>query len=216
MLCIMSRSNPFKIDWNLFWRSISVFTRFFLQKLHYTTLSPCLSVLDFLRCLFHEIWFLNSIFCLFQTWFLQATQTVKIKFEIYKISSWKIKLKNQFCEIEILKNQVQIGKGVPQLWIKWNISQKQLKIHQLFQDLILTPATGSIIQLVPVLNTTYHAKSAFRSFRTSYSGNINVPLEFQFLSPHCVQYSTQFPALHRGWKGPFNKISKNIFLKGFL
>ena len=26
-------------------------------------------------------WFFNLIFCVFQTWFLQATQAVKVKFE---------------------------------------------------------------------------------------------------------------------------------------
>ena len=41
-------------------------------------------------------WFLNLIFCLFQTGVLQATQAVKIKFEIDKKSSSKIKFKNQF------------------------------------------------------------------------------------------------------------------------
>ena len=48
--------------------------------------------------------------CLFGTSFLQAAQAVKIKFKIDKESSSKIKLKNQFCEIQILKNQVQINK----------------------------------------------------------------------------------------------------------
>ena len=42
---------------------------------------------------------------------MQATQAVKIKFEIDKKSSSKIKFKNQFCEIEILRNQVQIDRG---------------------------------------------------------------------------------------------------------
>jgi len=45
-------------------------------------------------------------FCLFRTGFLQA---VKIKFEISK-SSFKIKFKTQFREIETLKNQVQIDR----------------------------------------------------------------------------------------------------------
>ena len=39
--------------------------------------------------------FLNLIFCLFRTGFLQATQAVKIKFEIDKKSSSKIKFENQ-------------------------------------------------------------------------------------------------------------------------
>ena len=67
--------------------------------------SPYLSVLDFLKSLFHEIdfrtWFLNMIFFLFWTSFLQATQAVKIKFEIDKKSSSKIKFKNQFRELKI-------------------------------------------------------------------------------------------------------------------
>ena len=42
---------------------------------------------------------MNLIFRLFQTGFLQATQAVKIKFEIDK----KIKFKNQVCEIQIFK-----------------------------------------------------------------------------------------------------------------
>ena len=58
------------------------------------------------RCLFICAWFLkcqfgsllqtrkkiafeaNSIFCWVRTWFLQATQAVKIKFELEKKSSW--------------------------------------------------------------------------------------------------------------------------------
>ena len=40
-----------------------------------------------------------------------AKQAVKIKLEIDKKSSQKIRQKNQFLEIEILKNQVQIDRG---------------------------------------------------------------------------------------------------------
>ena len=39
-------------------------------------------------------WFLNLIFCLFQTGFLQAKQAVKIKFELDKKSSSKINFMN--------------------------------------------------------------------------------------------------------------------------
>ena len=41
---------------------------------------------------------------------MQATQAVKIKFKIDKKSSSKIKFKNQFREIQILKTQVQIDR----------------------------------------------------------------------------------------------------------
>jgi hypothetical protein len=47
MLCIMSRSNPFKIKRNLFWRSIYVFTRFFMKTALY--------VLHFVSYKFNEI-----------------------------------------------------------------------------------------------------------------------------------------------------------------
>ena len=59
-----------------------------------------------------QTWFLNLIFCLFWTGFLKATQAVKIKFEIDKKSSSKIKFKNQVQKIK-LKNQyqVQMDKG---------------------------------------------------------------------------------------------------------
>ena len=60
-------------------------------------LTPYLSALDFLT------WFFNLIFCLFLTEFLQATQAVKIKFEIDKRSNSKIKFKNKFLELEISK-----------------------------------------------------------------------------------------------------------------
>ena len=48
-------------------------------------------------------WYLNLMFCLFQTGFLQATQAVKVNFEIDKKSSSIINFENQFHELEILK-----------------------------------------------------------------------------------------------------------------
>ena len=47
---------------------------------------------------------------LFQTVFLQITHAVKIKFEIEKRSSSKIKFENQFLWTRDFKNQVQINK----------------------------------------------------------------------------------------------------------
>ena len=42
---------------------------------------------------------------LFRTGFLQATQAIKIKFEINIRSSSKIKFKNKYCELEISKTK---------------------------------------------------------------------------------------------------------------
>ena len=74
--------------------TIIAFDEIFLFKLfnlQVILLTPYLSVLDFLKCLFYRNWFLNLIFyldfCLFRAWFLQATQAVKIKFETDKKSS---------------------------------------------------------------------------------------------------------------------------------
>ena len=67
---------------------------------------PLLICAWFLKCLVYEL-----DFCLFRTVFLQATQVVKIKFEIVKRSSSKIKFKNHFLWTWDFKNQVQINRG---------------------------------------------------------------------------------------------------------
>ena len=61
-------------------------------------------------CMINFISRAGSLQRLFGASFFQAVQAVKIKFKIDKDSSSKIKFKNQFCEIQILKNQVQINK----------------------------------------------------------------------------------------------------------
>ena len=55
-------------------------------------------------------WFLNLIFCLFQTGFLQATQAVKIKFEKDKIK-FKNQVRQSISRTRYFKNQVQIDRG---------------------------------------------------------------------------------------------------------
>ena len=64
----------------------------------WNVLPPIISVLDLKNIYFMKLidlwtWFLNLIFCLFWTWFMQATQAVKIKFEIDKNRVQKSSLK---------------------------------------------------------------------------------------------------------------------------
>ena len=76
---------------------MSLYVQIKIQILNGFYQTPYPSVLDFSKSLFHEIdfwtWFLNMIFCLFGTWFLMATQAVKIKFEIHKNQVQKLSSK---------------------------------------------------------------------------------------------------------------------------
>ena len=70
-------------------------------------LSPYWSALDFWKIEFEKSSWMNLIFGLFQTWILQATQAVKIKFEIdQKSSSANLTFQTRF-----FKDQAQINMG---------------------------------------------------------------------------------------------------------
>ena len=68
-----------------------------------TRCTPNLSVLDLKKILFHKIDFLTISNLIF-------TACVACNNQIQ--NRQKIKFKNHFCEIDILKNQVQIDKGI--------------------------------------------------------------------------------------------------------
>ena len=85
-----------------FGRSISKFLRYVSTTFEIKLLVPLSICTRFFKIYISRNWFLNLIFCLFWTWFLQA---VKIKFEIDKKSSSKINfMKYRF------QNQVQIDR----------------------------------------------------------------------------------------------------------
>ena len=74
-------------------------------------------------------WFLNLFFCRFQTWFLQATQAVKIKFELDKKSSLfrnqffsSLKLRKKSSDTRYFKNQVEIDRGFARNPFHWTHS----------------------------------------------------------------------------------------------
>ena len=78
----------------------------------------------FLKFVFHEIDFWTWFFVYFKLDFFCLSSLKKIKFEIDEKTISKIKFKNQFHEIKIFKNQVQIDGGNVYLKLKWKKSLK--------------------------------------------------------------------------------------------